>query len=55
MALQAIIEGAKIKKTLSSQEYARLWFLMSVEIGNRINLDLDSLDIVQENTFVKIE
>jgi hypothetical protein len=53
-ALKSIVEGVKAKKILSAQEYARLSFVISVDIGNRINLDLNSLDNVQENTFVKL-
>lgn len=53
-ALKSVVAGVKAKKILSAQEYARLSFLISVEIGNRISLDLISLDNVQENTFVKL-
>jgi len=52
-ALKALVEGVKIKKIFSPQEYARLHFLF-VNIGNRIDLNLDSLKNVQENTFVKL-
>ncbi len=52
-ALESVIKGVKNKKIFSPQEYARLDLLLSVEIGNRINLNLVSLDKVQENTFVK--
>ncbi|MBI5354508.1 MAG: hypothetical protein HZB50_17850 [Chloroflexi bacterium] len=52
-ALKALVEGVKIKKIFSPQEYARLHFLF-VNIGNRIDLNLDSLEKVQENTFVKL-
>ena len=52
-ALQSVIDGVKEKKVLSSEEYARLYFLLSIEIGRRIHLSLDSLQIVKENVFVK--
>ncbi|MFZ5821301.1 MAG: PIN domain-containing protein, partial [Chloroflexota bacterium] len=52
-ALWAVIDGVKIKKTLSAKEYARLYILF-VNIGNRIDLSLDSLDKVQNDTFVKL-
>ena len=53
-ALKALVEGVKIKKIFSPQEYARLHFLF-VNIGNRIDLNLDSLEKVQENAFVKLK
>lgn len=52
-ALAAVIEGVKIKKVFSPQEYAKLHFLF-VNIGNRIELKLESLERVQANTFVKL-
>ena len=52
-ALKAVIEGVKIKKIFSPQEYARLHFLL-LRIGNQIDLNLDSLDKVQEKSFVKL-
>lgn len=52
-ALEAVTEGVKKKKTLSAKEYADL-HLRFVEIGNRITLNLESLPVVQKNTFVKL-
>jgi len=52
-ALGSVIEGVKIKKVFSPQEYASLHFLF-VDIGNRIELKLESLRSVQENTFLKL-
>lgn len=52
-ALKAVIEGVKIKKSFTPQEYARLHFLF-LKTGNQIDLNLDSLYKVQENTFVKL-
>ncbi|MCG2699640.1 hypothetical protein L6274_01080 [Candidatus Parcubacteria bacterium] len=54
-ALDAVIEGVKIKKTFSSQEYAKLFFLLSTKIGNLIDLKLTSLDEVNETLFVKLK
>ena len=54
-ALASVIEGAKIKKVLSPQEYARLYPMLSIEIGNQIDLKLDSIETVKENSFVKIK
>jgi hypothetical protein len=54
-ALNSVIDGVKIKKVLSSQEYAKLYPLLSLEIGNQIDIDLKSLDSVQHDTFVKLE
>jgi len=53
-ALKSVIEGVRIKKVFSPTEYAKLFFLLGVEIGNQIELKLDSLDKVNENTFVKL-
>jgi hypothetical protein len=52
-ALESVIGGVKKKKTLSAKEYADL-YVRFVDIGNRINLNLDSFPNVQENTFVKL-
>lgn len=54
-ALKAIIEGVEIKKVLSPNEYAKLYFFLTIKIGNQIDLRLDSLDNIKENTFVKMK
>lgn len=54
-ALESIIEGVKIKKLLSPEEYAKLYFVMSIQIGNQIKLGIDSLKKVEENTFIKLK
>lgn len=54
LALKCIIEGVRKKKNLSSQEYARLNFLLSIRIGDRLHLNLNSEEMVQEDTFVKL-
>lgn len=53
-ALKSVIEGLKIRKVLSPKEYAKLYFLLAIKIGGQTDLNLDSLDKVKENTFVKL-
>jgi len=54
-ALKAVIEGVKLKKILSPQEYAKLYYVF-VRLGNQISdLNTESLNEVQENTFVQLE
>lgn len=52
-ALNTIISAVKNRKTLSAREYAELQFKF-IEIGNSIDFSLDSLPIVEDNTFVKL-
>ena len=40
-ALQSIVEGVKTRKTLSSQEYVKLYFLLSIKIGNQLSMSLE--------------
>ena len=54
-ALESVVEGIKIKKVLTPEEYVKLYFVMSIQIGNQINLKLDSLNKVEENTFIKLK
>lgn len=54
-ALDSIIEGVKIKKNLSSEEYARLYFLLFIQIGELISLNISDLEKIEENTFVKLK
>jgi len=54
-ALESVIEGVKIKKILSLEEYARLYFLVCIQIGKLIEINLNSLDKVKKNTFVKLK
>jgi hypothetical protein len=53
-ALKSVTEGIKIKKVLSPNEYAKLYFLLVIEIVGQTGLTLDSLDKVKENSFVKL-
>ena len=54
-ALESVIEGVKIKKILSLEEYARLYFLVCIQIGKLIEINLNSLEKVKKNTFVKLK
>ena len=54
-ALQSIVEGIRIKKVLSSNEYANLWFPSILEIVNKLKLDWNSLNQISENTFIKFK
>lgn len=54
-ALESVIEGAKIKKNLSSEEYAKLYFLVCIQIGKLIEINLNSLEKVKKNTFIKFK
>jgi len=54
-ALKSVIEGVRIKKNLSSEEYAKLYFLVFTLIGNLIKINLNSLEKVKKNTYVKFK
>lgn len=54
-ALHAAIEAIKIKKILSHQEYAKLFFLFSMQLGSHINFSLVSKNFVEQNSFVKLK
>ena len=54
-ALESVIEGVKIKKILSLEEYAKLYFLICIQIGKLIKINLNSLEKVKKNTFVKFK
>jgi tetratricopeptide (TPR) repeat protein len=54
-ALESLIDGIKIKKVLSSTEYAKLYFLLCVRICGKIKLQLESLPAVTANSFVKLQ
>lgn len=54
-AFASVVEGVKIKKVLSPNEYAELYIPLVLKIANILNLKLDSLDHVNENTFVKLK
>ncbi|MBA7494161.1 hypothetical protein ES702_04734 [subsurface metagenome] len=53
-ALESVIAGVKIKKILSIEEYANLYFILDIRIGNQIDLNLNSLNQITENTFIKL-
>jgi hypothetical protein len=54
-ALESVIEGVRIKKNLSSEEYAKLYFLVFTLIGNLIKINLNSLEKVEKNSYVKFK
>jgi len=54
-ALESLIEGVKIKKNLIPEEYARLFLSPFTEVCNQINIKLESLNKIEENTFVKLK
>lgn len=53
-AINSIINALKKKKRLSPEEYASLFFLL-VQIENQYKLNLDSLEKVGPNCFVKLK
>jgi len=53
-ALASIVNGVRIKKNLSPEDYAQLFFLLTVRIADQVNLNILSKDTVQDNSFVKI-
>lgn len=54
-ALKSVIEGIKIKGALNPVEYAHLCILLTSEIGQQHSLTTESINEVQENTFVKLK
>jgi len=54
-ALESLVDGIKIKKVLSSTEYANLYFLLCIRICGKIKLELESLPAVTDNSFVKLQ
>jgi tetratricopeptide (TPR) repeat protein len=54
-ALESLIDGIKIKKVLSSTEYAKLYFLLCIRICGKIKLELESLSEVTPSSFVKLQ
>lgn len=54
-ALNSVIEGVKIKKLLSTEEYTNLYHLIAIKIGNSLSLKLESWDKINENSFVKLK
>ena len=54
-AMESVIEGVKVKKVLTPEEYIKLYYVLSIQIANQITLNLESLDKINENTFVKLK
>ena len=52
-ALQSIVSAIKIRKILSPEQYASLFFLL-IQIDNQFKIDLLPLDKVIQNCFVKL-
>lgn len=54
-ALESLIDGIRLKKVLSSTEYAKLYFTLFIKISAKINLELESKSVVTKNSFVKLQ
>jgi len=54
-AFISLIEGVKIKKVLAAAEYATLYPLVVIKIGNLLKFDMVTLNIIKENSFVKLK
>lgn len=54
-ALNSIVDGVKKKKNLTPEEYAKLYYDISIRLKNSIDLTLESLPNVIENSFVKLK
>ncbi len=53
-AIEALVNGVKRKKILSHEEYAKLfWYITQIEHSSELNLD--SLTMVEYNSFVKLK
>ena len=53
-AFNSIVSAVKIKKRLSPEEYASLWYSL-IQIDNQLKIELISLDVVELNCFVKLK
>ncbi|RPJ79170.1 MAG: hypothetical protein EHM20_02125, partial [Alphaproteobacteria bacterium] len=53
-ALLSVIEGVKIKKVLTPEEYMKLYYLIAIQIGNQIQLNISSLSKIIDNTYIKL-
>jgi len=54
-AYDTVIDAVKEKRLISPEQYASLYFLLSVEIGGQLQVDLDSHGSVSKESFVKFE
>ncbi|NQT58844.1 MAG: hypothetical protein HQ557_07680 [Bacteroidetes bacterium] len=54
-ALESIVSGVKFKKVLSPNEYANLYFVLCIKIGNQLQIDLTSLNVAERNSFIKFK
>ena len=53
-ALNSLVSAVKIKKRLSPEEYASLFYLL-IQIDNQIKIELLSFEKVESNCFVKLK
>lgn len=53
-AYNTVVAAIKAKKVLTPEQYASLYFLISIEIGNKYAINLESQGIVEVDTFVKL-
>jgi hypothetical protein len=53
-AFDSIVEGVKIKKILSAQEYAKMHLICTVKIPQKTVKDLNSQQSISDNSFVKL-
>ena len=54
-ALKSIIDAVKVKKILTPEEYSTLYFVLAIKIGENAKITLDTLSVVENNTFVKLK
>ena len=54
-ALDIVLDAIKKKKILNSEEIAKLYFIVFLKIGNRIELNLHDIDCIIDSSFVKFE
>jgi tetratricopeptide (TPR) repeat protein len=52
-ALKSIVDGVKHKKILTPHEYANLHSFLIIKFGDKLNIDLESLETVEQNTYIK--
>jgi tetratricopeptide (TPR) repeat protein len=53
-ALDVIVKAISQKKSLTDVEYAKLFFTLSMKLGDSIRLSLDTLKKIEDNTFVQL-
>lgn len=53
-AFASVIEAVKNNRALTPEEYAKLYFFLVLQIGEQIDFNLDSNEIIKENSFIKL-